>query len=44
VKARGINLGTVEPEEDIKKIERRHAAEAKQLTKPDKKKKAKKAS
>ena len=37
LKARGIDLATLGPEEDIKKVERRHAAEAKKLAKPDKK-------
>lgn len=42
VKARGVVLEQVEGEEDIKKIERRHAREAKKLTKEPKKKAPKK--
>jgi DNA-damage-inducible protein D len=36
VKSRGIILEDVPPEEDIKKVERRHALEVKKLQKPDK--------
>lgn len=36
VKARGIDLGTLPPEEDIKKVERRHATEVRELAKPAK--------
>ena len=36
VKSRGIILEDVRPEEDIKKVERRHAAEVKKLQGPDK--------
>jgi DNA-damage-inducible protein D len=41
VLSRGIVLEKLPPEEDIKKVERRHGAEAKKLTKPDKKAKKK---
>lgn len=41
VQSRGITLEELEGEEDIKKIERRHASEAKKLTAPPKEKKAK---
>ena len=41
--SRGIDLGNVKPEEDIKKVERRHAAEVKKLQQPDKPKSAAKA-
>ena len=36
VKARGIDLGTLPPEEDIRKVERRHATEVRELAKPAK--------
>ncbi len=36
VKSRGIVLEGVKPEEDVKKVERRHAAEVKKLQMPDK--------
>lgn len=39
--SRGIYLEKSAPEEDIKKIERRHASEVRQLSKPEKPKKAK---
>jgi DNA-damage-inducible protein D len=42
VKARGIDLGAVAPEEDIKKVERRHTSEVRKLGKPDKGKAGKK--
>ena len=41
VQSRGIILEDLEGEEDIKKIERRHASEAKKLTAPPKEKKPK---
>ena len=44
LKSRGIQPQLLKPEEDIKKVERRHAADAKQLAKPDAKKKTKKGS
>ena len=34
VRARGIDLGSLGPEEDIKKVERRHAGETRKLAKP----------
>src|SRR5262245_3814963 len=42
VKGRGIDLATVNPEEDIKKIERRHASEVRKMAQPEKKAAAKK--
>lgn len=36
VKSRGIILENLAPEEDIKKVQRRHESEAKKLTSPDK--------
>lgn len=42
VKSRGIVLEDLAPEEDIKKVQRRHAAEAKKLTSPEKPKRARK--
>lgn len=41
LKSRGIEPQRLNPEEDIKKVERRHAADAKQLSKPEKKTKPK---
>lgn len=41
LKSRGIIPETLKGEEDIKKIERRHASEAKKLTAPPKNKKPK---
>jgi DNA-damage-inducible protein D len=43
VKSRGIVLEEMKPEEDIKKVERRHAAEVRNLSKPDKKSKSSRA-
>lgn len=42
LKSRGIQPQSLTPEEDIKKIERRHAADAKKLAKPEKTKSTKK--
>ena len=44
LKSRGIQPQHLKPEEDIQKVARRHAADAKQLAKTDAKKKAKKGS
>ena len=44
VKSRGIIIEDLKPEEDIKKVERRHAAEVKKLQTPDKRKAQKKVS
>ena len=40
-KQRGVILENVKPEEDIKKVERRHASEAKKLIAPTKAKRPK---